>query len=168
MAIASTRVIELTLTPNFLSWMKWTTEDAVKELIRNAVAARDPDHARVEFSPPTSLLQITNIGDTIPAKALLTGYSSRKTGFGEGMKLAYLTLVQAGHRVTVFNGAEKWMPHVDRSEFFDENVLKILVSRNATLADGVSIWIDGVDSKLGRFALESFSHEKAIRSIGRA
>lgn len=139
-------VIDLNLSIDYCP--TWKTWEGIRELVQNAVDGQDAGYPmRIEYSPRTSKLTITNEGVQVPEDVLVLGYSfkggSRPRGkHGEGLKVGLLALVRAGHEVTIYNGCESWRPSLER-----RGSLKVLKVTTRTLKNkrtDLSVEIGGI------------------------
>lgn len=124
----------------------WTTLDAVRELIANAV-----DTKKYYISTPTpDTLVITSTAGKIQRRSLLLGASDKETGaigqFGEGLKLAMLVLARNNIDVTMYNYDELWSFSLDHNEDFDEDLLVHTSTPLEVPTDCVRIVISGIDT----------------------
>lgn len=118
--------IQLSIKTTYLS--SWGAYEGIRELVQNGRDSDVEGHAlTVDWYKNT--LRIENEGAVLPTKALLLGHTTKEGRsdqigkFGEGLKLGVLALVRAGHPVKIRNGSEVWVPSLERSETFDEDVL---------------------------------------------
>lgn len=140
--------IQLTIKTSYLP--NWGAYEGVRELVQNG---RD---AEVEHSAPLTVdwyndtLRIENNGTTVPVKALLLGHTIKlgNSGligkFGEGLKLGILALVRAGHPVKIRNGADVWIPSIERSETFDEDVLTFNITGGREQKNRIRVEVGGI------------------------
>lgn len=149
--------IQLTIKTTYLS--SWQAYEGIREVLQNG---RD---AEVDGFPLTvdwynDTLRIENTGATLPVKALLLGHTTKEGRadqigkFGEGLKLGVLALVRAGHPVKIRSGAEVWIPTLERSETFDEDVLTFRIEGGREDKCRVRIEIGGVSK-------EAWTHMRA-------
>lgn len=119
------RIYELPLARNYVS--HWGLQEAVRELLQNAIDSEDP----LEYSVMDHTLSITSRYTTLPASTLVLGQTTKAGvdaqigNFGEGFKLALLVLAREGYPVKVMNGDKLWTPSFVHSETFGTEVLQI-------------------------------------------
>lgn len=120
------KTIPLTIKTTYLS--SWGAYEGIRELVQNGRDSEIDGHPlKVDWHNNT--LRLENEGVVLPVKALLLGHTTKEGRsdqigkFGEGLKLGVLALVRAGHTVRIRNGSEVWVPTIERSETFDEEVL---------------------------------------------
>ena len=125
--------IQLTIKTSYLP--TWGAAEGIRELVQNARDAEVEHGATMTIGWHNDTLRIENDGTTLPIAALLLGHTT-KVGhsnligkFGEGLKLGILALVRAGHPVKIRNGSEVWIPVLERSEIFDEQVLAFQIQK---------------------------------------
>jgi hypothetical protein len=139
-------VIDLNLSSDYCP--TWKTWEGIRELVQNAVDGQDSGYPmRIEYSPRTSKLTITNEGVQLPEEALVLGYSfkggSRPRGkHGEGLKVGLLALVRAGHEVTIYNGLESWRPSLEQRGSL--KVLKVTTRALKNERTDLSIEVEGI------------------------
>lgn len=124
-------IVELTVTADYLNW---TVEEAVRDLVQNGLDAHAKGHEFVcNYLSHSETLVLKNKGCSIPIKALLIGYSTKKCDetqlgqFGEGLKMSALSLVRLGHAVHIYTNGQRWTPFIEHSENFGEAVLKFAI-----------------------------------------
>lgn len=144
--------IQLTIKTSYLP--KWGAYEGIRELVQNGRDAEVEHSAplKVEWYKGTDVgqLRIENEGTTLPIKSLLLGHTT-KIGrsdmigkFGEGLKLGVLALVRAGHPVKIRNGSEVWIPSLERSDLFGEDVLTFQIEKGREEKNRVRIEVGGV------------------------
>lgn len=119
--------IELPLTKDYVSdWGPW---DAVREIIQNAKDEQELNGSEMTVTHDGIWLNVRNIGAELDRSALLIGKTSKKGiehargQFGEGLDLAFLVLARSGIEVICRTPTEKWIPRIDTSEEYNEEVL---------------------------------------------
>jgi len=152
--------IPLTIKVSYLP--SWGAYEGIRELVQNA------KDAEVEHSAPMTVdwyndtLRIENEGTTLPTKALLLGHTTKLGNseligkFGEGLKLGILALVRAGHDVKVRNGDEVWIPSIQRSDVFDDDVLVFDITGGREAKNRVRVEIGGVTREAWEKFKEAF------------
>lgn len=145
--------IELSIKVGYLpEWHAW---EGLRELMQNARDAKVEHGATLEVkhSARAKTLTIRNEGCTLSHRDLLLGQTSKFNKsdlagkFGEGLKLGVLALVRAGHKIKIRTGNEIWVPAIQKSDTFHEDVLVFQVRRTPKHEDSVTITVDGVDKE---------------------
>lgn len=139
--------IELTIKTSYLP--AWGAYEGLRELIQNGKDAQTEFDAtfEVRYRKDTATLVIENEGCTLPHEALLFGHTTKESRgdligkFGEGLKLACLVLVRAGHAIKIRSGSEVWVPKIERSEKFDADVLVFYVEKGREPKNRVQVEI---------------------------
>lgn len=120
------KLIPLTLTKDYVS--HWGIWEGIRELIQNAFDTPEWD---VNFY--WNSIVVKSNGGTLPIKSLLMGGTTKandisKIGsFGEGSKLAFLTLLRENCRITIQNGDERWTPCFIYSNDFQSDMLHVKI-----------------------------------------
>ena len=121
---------ELTLDPAYAG--AWGLQEALREFFQNAADEQDRDPAHAMLVKYTSrgggMVTIVTPGVVLDRRVLLLGQTSKGDGqsrgkFGEGLDLALLAAVRAGHEVRIENGGETWTPSFEFSAAWGSNVL---------------------------------------------
>lgn len=140
--------IQLTIKTSYLP--NWGAYEGIRELIQNAKDAEIEHFAAMKIDWYNDTLRIENNGTTLPIKSLLLGHTSKLGNsnmigkFGEGLKLGVLALVRSGHEIKIRSGSEVWVPSIERSETFDEDVLTFKIDGGREQKNRVRIEIGGV------------------------
>lgn len=140
--------IQLTIKTTYLP--TWGSYEGIRELVQNGRDAEIQHSAPMKVTCSNDTLRIENEGTTLPIKALLLGHTSKSGNskligkFGEGLKLGVLALVRAGHSVKIRNGSEVWVPSIERSELFDDNVLTFSIEKGREPKNRVRVEVGGV------------------------
>ena len=113
--------IELSITPDYVNWGVW---ESVREIFQNAVDAHDIGNPMsYKYYPNQQMLVIANEGASIERRNLALGGSSKRSDsrqrgkYGEGMKLAWASLLERGYTVTIASQGETWKPCIEWSDF---------------------------------------------------
>ena len=143
--------LELTISPDYVrSWGIW---EAVRELIQNAIDSHEAGHEmEITYNKnreqPT--LQIVNRGVVLDKSTLLLGNTSKSGNpnargqFGEGYKLAWLTLLRSNHQIWVRSGHERWIPKIEFSDTYNSNLLTVDVAKTNTFESDYRVEIRGL------------------------
>lgn len=155
-----TSKFELSLSPDYVK--DWTVQDALRELIQNALDQETviPDNKAGINWDGLSTLTISNKSSVLKRSSLFLGATTKSDDsntigcFGEGYKIAMLVLLRNGNNVTILNyGAKEiWKPRLVKSRRYGTTVLTVFVESMAIWSkapdDNISIIVDGVDSKV--------------------
>lgn len=154
------KTYELSLTRAYVS--AWGMEQAVRELIQNAIDSDSPFVYEFSQEPPDGwTLRLNSEFAKLDPKTLLLGATSKAGNrecigsFGEGYKLALLVLERAGHKPEVHNGDLLWRPEFQYNSRFGE---ELLVIRESRLTDRTNKGLTFVVRNMSQ------SHVDAIRS----
>lgn len=141
-------ILEITVDPDYVPWKTW---ESVRELMQNAVDAHEDGFKMdVSYNAAKSQLEISNAGAHLSRATLVLGKTDKKGSttkrgkFGEGYKLACLSLVRKKHFVSILNGHEIWYPFLHKSTKFDTEVLGIKVVSNPDPFPGVKFIVDNI------------------------
>jgi hypothetical protein len=145
------KTIELSLARNYVS--SWSTVDAVRELIANALDEGDP---YIDTIGDDEIIIETETGK-IPIEYLLMGSGSKTEGtdtigqFNEGLKLALLIIARNDLPHVILNGDEQWEVYIAKSNTFGIDCLHIDITENTynSDTDKVRFEISGLRSVLG-------------------
>lgn len=143
---------ELNLIPNYVR--EWTVENAVRELIQNAIDHKAEFGSEVEINYKSGVLKVGNSGAKLEPYTLLMGATTKDEnhdtvgGFGEGYKVAVLVLLRLGKKVMIQNYGKRelWTPRMEYSKDYGSQVLVFNVEkvrRNLPHSDLVFI-VDGI------------------------
>ena len=168
---------ELTVSPEYVP--NWTIVEAVRELFQNALDVAETSEGKSamgwEYDAGMERLHIWNENASLSKQSLLFG-STTKTDeatsigkFGEGYKLAFLTLARLGYKVTVFNrmNKEKWLPKIIKSRRYGSDLLVVDTERvYAKLkSDTLTFTIEGVTQDDFEKISDSNLHIKPIEVL---
>ena len=136
--------IELSIKASYLD--NWGMSEGVREIIQNAKDG-DTDGFSMEIDHKDEKLNVINYGAKLSHKALLIGHTTKTNRkdqigkFGEGLKLGTLALIRDGYDIEISSGHEKWIPQIELSKTFQEEVLVFYVKEN-TCFDGIKVSIN--------------------------
>ena len=143
---------EISVTADYVP--TWGLQEAVREFLHNAKdeEERDPTHAmRVSYSSRGGgKLAISSEGVVLDRSVLLLGASGKRDDaqargkFGEGLDLALLALVRAGHGCRIENGGESWSPALEYSDTWGATVLTVQTHALQQPRGAFRVEIDGV------------------------
>jgi hypothetical protein len=141
---------------------KWGLWEGVREFIQNALDEDDKGN-RLETSFRDGTLTITNIGSEIPMSAMAVGYSSKRDDeqargqYGEGMKLAMLALIRAGHSVKVLTGDRIYKPEIVFDSQLGCDVLAIKLGKRMVTSKGTTVVIGGLSADEHEWVMSRFT-----------
>lgn len=134
---------------------------ALREIGSNAIDGEERNRylgtgkMSIEYSKRTSRLTVSNEGVVVPQTALLMGMSESRGDdscigqFGEGLPMALLVLARNNVSVTVYNGAEKWEPVIERNaDYRNEPVLCIRRRKLRTERKDYTVEIDNITPEM--------------------
>ena len=136
--------IELSIDSSYLS--NWGMSEGVREIVQNAKDG-DVDGFSMEIFHSGKELNVINHKAKLLHKALLVGHTTKRNRndqigkFGEGLKLGILALIRAGYNVEILSNHEKWIPQIELSQMFQEEVLVFYIKEHAFF-DGIKVSID--------------------------
>jgi hypothetical protein len=129
----------------------WGLKEAFREFQSNAEDAERQLQAPCKTKYSKGVVYVENTNVTMPRDALLFGHTTKAGNsaligqFGEGLKLACLAAVRAGHAVTIRNGSEVWKPSLQQSKTFPgQEVLTFEIGKGRAEMDRVAVEIAGV------------------------
>jgi len=137
----------------------WTIEEAVRELLQNAIDAEteDPQNKkRISFSGKHDNWTITIESELskLSLRTLLLGGGTKSNNqeligkFGEGYKLAVLVFLRLGHKLTIKNGKENWNFKFEFNQDFEEEILTLEITESKRKTDiGLSFVVDGITAE---------------------
>lgn len=143
--------LELTIDPKYCPI--FDTYAAVRELIQNA---KDGDTAGFPMAvsynknrkEPT--LQLINRGAQLDKSSLLMGGTTKRGNpdmigtHGDGLKVAFLTLLRSGHSIWIRTGYETWIPEISYSETYKSDLLKVKVTKSQTFESDLVVEVRGL------------------------
>ena len=140
----TTKKVPLSLSRNYVR--DWTVEQAVRELIANAL-----DQGDYHFNTTSDSIHIDSYGGTIPEDTLLLGNGSKTSGdsnigqFNEGYKIALLVLCREGFSVEIRNGADLWTASLEYSDIYETECLHVTIDYDIyPQEDCVEIGVSGL------------------------
>lgn len=141
------KTYELTLSSDYCS--NWTIQDALRDLYQNAV---DQGSHWVDYDEEESKLYIGNSNSKIPPEFLLMGGgdksndNTKRGGFGEGFKIAFLVACREDYPLSVRNGDVEWEVYYEWSERFNSYTLNVYEKPSS--GNSVVICIGGIDKDI--------------------
>ena len=170
------KTYQLSLTRNYVR--HWGVEEAVRELIQNALDSESPFIYEVDRED-NGLFTLSLISEhsQLTPQSLLLGATTKaenehKIGsFGEGYKIAMLVLAREGFPISIWNGDKCWSPYFQYSKTFDEDVLCVqenaLTFKNRGLRFLVSNLDENQVNAIRESCLQMQSHIGAIKSTSK-
>jgi len=131
----------------------WGLQEGIREVFQNSrdEEERCPQHPMQASytSRGNGHLNITTVGVTLDRAVLLLGETTKvgtraRGQFGEGLSLALLALVRAGHDVRIENGDESWLPSLRYSEQWGRELLVVDTRALGTNRNHFKVEIQGV------------------------
>ena len=158
--------IELSIKASYLS--DWKMSEGIREVVQNAKDG-DTEGFGMEIEHRDGQLHIINHGAKLSHKALLIGHTTKANKsdqigkFGEGLKLGTLALLRDGYKIKISSGNEVWIPQIEPSEVFQEDVLVFYI-KPTTFFNGIKVSID-VTKKEWEKSKENFLFMQDYASI---
>lgn len=138
----------------------WSVENAVRELLQNALDSEGEFEYYWNNSGSSHELSITTLDVELCPSLLVLGNGTKapgdgdRGGFGEGFKLALLVLERSGLEVEVINGGVTWTPVHKYSEQFKTNILHIEEREYDATPYGLTFVIRGLSEGQKRTIIE--------------
>lgn len=128
-------MFQLTISPGYVP--TWGVYEAVREIIQNALDARDAGYP-MNIMHTGSTLVVRSEGVVLDRAVWLIGNTSKegtdaRGHYGEGLKLGALALVRAGRQLTINNGPERWLCSLEDSDAFPGQ--QVLTVNTCQIAD---------------------------------
>lgn len=145
------KIYELTISKNYVK--DWGTEEAVREIMQNAIDS-ETDGNEMEISYNSGTLRIANRGVNLDISTLVMGSTSKGNGGyigskGEGQKLAIAVLLREGLIPTIYTNGQKWEASFRKSRKFKIETLHIDVYEDDSYErDIIEFEIRGMDYEL--------------------
>jgi len=141
--------IELSLHKNYVpTWSIW---EGIREIMQNAMDENDKGHKiSVVHSAKKEILTIGNEDSELTIPNLLIGYTTKagdkeaRGEKGEGLDLGLLALTRAGVTVEVRTPTETWVPVIEFSQKWGEEILYIKTRAVQKRREGTYISIKGI------------------------
>lgn len=129
---------ELSVSPDYVP--NWTEVEAVRELFQNALDSKGK--MSWEYNKHSEILVIRSEEVGLTKDTLLFGTTTKADDagtighFGEGYKLAFLTLARLGYKVEVCNYVHKelWEPKIINSKRYGSKLLVVDISKLSVLS----------------------------------
>jgi len=125
---------------------RWGLWESLRELIQNSKDEEQENAHKMSVHYHKGWLHIENEGADLRVNALLIGHSTKagkrelRGEHGEGLDLAFLAGIRAGHRIEVTTKTEKWIPALEqREEYGWERCLVINVRKLVKERSGVCV-----------------------------
>lgn len=146
--ISMSKTYELPIAVNYVH--NWTVEDAVREILQNAIDSNTDGH-KLSITYSNGMLGISNVGVNLDISSLVLG-STHKTDhtkyigtYGEGYKLALVVLLRNNLGVTIYTKGQMWVPSFKKSTKFKIETLHIEVIPVDINWDQIAFEISGLD-----------------------
>ena len=144
-------VLELTIDQKYAP--NWQVFDGIRELVQNCKDGDTCGHTmQVTYNKSRSqpTLQLINQGTQLEKSSLLLGGTDKRNnpnliGFhGEGLKIAFLTLLKHGFDLWIRTGYEKWIPRIEHSQTYGAELLKVEVTKSQTFEPDLKVEVRGL------------------------
>lgn len=162
----SKKTYELAISSNYVH--TWTVEDAIREIMQNAIDSEADGHA-LQVSYNNGTLVITNVGAGLTVTDLVLGNSSKEDDtkyigkYGEGFKLALIVLLRNDIGVTITTNGQRWVPQFRRSTKFKIDTLHIDVDTLPSVPVEISFMLTGIGQELfNKIRTNSLAMSKAL------
>lgn len=150
----------------------WGLKEAFREFVANARDAEFEMGAKSSVSWETrrglQMVRIETAGVEMPREVLLFGHTTKYGNteligqFGEGLKLACLAAVRAGHDILIRCGSDVWTPTLEDSKVFPgTKVLVFNIAPGRKSQPRVVVEIHGVDEEQWNSLKAMFLHLRA-------
>src|SRR3990167_8404268 len=143
--------LELTIDPKYCP--VFDTFASVRELIQNAKdgdTAGYPMEVKYNKNRNQPTLQLINRGAQLDKSSLLMGGTTKRGNpnmigtHGDGLKVAFLTLLRQGLTVWIRTGYETWIPEISYSETYKSDLLKVKVTKSQTFENDLTVEVRGL------------------------
>lgn len=151
----------LTISPGYVK--HWEVPRALAEIALNGVE-REAEESESKFdyfrkvSDGLIILSFRNAKSELSLKDLCLGNSTKRDHFGEGLKLAILTLVRAEKEVKIAFNNILWTFFIEYNEVFDSDLLTFSETVRKTNSSDLIIQVKGITNdeynKYGTFFLD--------------
>lgn len=143
--------LELTIDPKYCP--VFDTFASVRELIQNAKdgdTAGYPMEVKYNKNRTQPTLQLINRGAQLDKSSLLMGGTTKRGNsnmigtHGDGLKVAFLTLLRQGLTIWLRTGYETWIPEISYSETYKSDLLKVKVTKSQTFENDLVVEVRGL------------------------
>jgi hypothetical protein len=144
----SKKVYELPISNNYVH--TWKLEDAVREIMQNAIDSQTDGH-KLYIRYNNGQLSISNQGCNLSISDLVLGNSSKNDPtkyigtYGEGFKLALIVLLRNNIDVRIITNNQLWLPSFRLSNKFKVETLHIDVESYEAYSQ-ITFELNGIDS----------------------
>jgi hypothetical protein len=131
----------------------WGVEDAVREIMQNAVDSQTDGHP-LSVSYSNGTLAISNLGCSLDISSLVLGNGTKHDttkyigNYGEGFKLAIIVLLRNSIGVSIFTQRQAWTPQFRQSTKFKVETLHIDVTTTDVNNAFILFELTGIDQDL--------------------
>lgn len=142
------KIYELPIAINYVH--NWTVEDAIREILQNAIDSSTDGH-KLSITYSNGMLGITNMGINLDISSLVLGSTSKTDHtkyigtYGEGYKLALVVLLRNNLGVTIHTKGQMWVPSFKKSSKFKVDTLHIEITPTDIGWDQIAFEITGLD-----------------------
>ena len=142
------KVYELSVSSNYVH--TWGIEEAVREIMQNAIDSQTDGHQLNVFYN-NGTLTIRNDGCDLSISSLVLGNSGKNDTakyigtYGEGFKLALIVLLRNGVSTQIHTNGQKWIPEFRKSIKFGIDTLHIDVFAEILSKGTISFELSGIE-----------------------
>lgn len=144
----------------------WTVQDAMKEIIANALDTKQ----KVKMTVENGLITISDSGEGLSKQNLLFGSTNKDDSqigqFGEGLKMASLVLARNNRQFTVVTKGFQYEAVIERDTQFNADVLVVYLN-NSRKRKGTDITFKGTEQELKSVKTHFLALNDSFKEVGK-